>query len=152
MRRPFRIIGAVPANEQVRFWSRVGVCGPDECWPFDRLKNHGYGGLLINGRDALAHRVAWVIAFGQEPNGLVCHSCDNPACCNPKHLWVGDDHANSTDCSVKRRHRGQRATHCINGHEFTPENTYIRTTGVASRGCRACNRAAALSYKQRRAA
>ena len=53
----------------------------------------------------LAHRVAWVLAFGPIPNDtpFVCHHCDNPPCVNPEHLWVGTDADNKRDMVSKDR-------------------------------------------------
>lgn len=137
-----------PATEN-RFWAKVDVGRHDECWPFvgrARAKE-GYGIFAVGGRARRANRVAWAIANGADPDGFVCHSCDNPRCCNPAHLWVGDNRENQADASGKGRQRGQSRTHCSNGHQFTPENTYYRPGTVGARQCRECNREAARRYK-----
>lgn len=67
-----------------------------------------------------------------------CHRCDTPLCVNPDHLFAGTATDNAYDMLAKRRHRYNRRTHCINGHEYTPENIIWRHDRPNSRICRAC--------------
>ena len=94
-----------------RFWAKVDMRGDDECWPWlGSKRRNGYGSFrTINRRVSIAHRVAWEFAFGAIPhadghNGMcVCHSCDNPGCCNPKHLFLGPHAKNIHDRHLKNR-------------------------------------------------
>ena len=76
----------------------------------------GYGKMTVHvdGKQTgrLTHRVAWELANGPIPEGmLVCHRCDNPSCCNPDHLFLGTDVDNMRDAREKGRAvRGERAT------------------------------------------
>lgn len=80
------------------------------CWEFIGCRNvKGYGSISVNGVARLAHRVCWELHFGSIPTGmLVLHECDNPACCNPRHLKLGNDQDNCDDKFAKRRNNNAK--------------------------------------------
>lgn len=111
-----------------------------ECIEFSGLKDsHGYGKKFKNGKHWKAHRLAWVQVNGHIPAGMkVLHRCDNPACVNVEHLFLGSNKDNSQDMVAKGRHHNQKKTHCKQGHEYDEKNT--RVTKDGKRYCRACDR------------
>lgn len=132
-------------------WTRLlGWVDVDEvtgCWIYRRRLNvHGYAHVSHKRKHVLLHRFVWEHVNGQPVAGYhVHHLCEEKACLNPAHL------ERVTAAEHTRRHPqdmaaiGERGlatvfarTHCVNGHEFTPENTIARGRG---RICRACRRA-----------
>ena len=94
-------------KDWARFWSKVDVAENDiACWEWrGRRDEDGYGGFKAEGRNLRAHRLA--VEFFNGPIGdsssVVCHKCDNPPCCNPRHLFVGSIADNWRDSKVKGR-------------------------------------------------
>lgn len=87
--------------------------GLNYCWPWLGARNRdGYGFLKIGSRtdgsrkNKLVHRLAWIFFNGPIPKGAqILHDCDNPCCCNPKHLVVGDHSLNMSHKEARGRYR-----------------------------------------------
>lgn len=94
-----------------RLWSRVDVRHPRECWPFEgTTATQGYGTIGRDDKLVRVHRATWEDFYGPIPEGMhVLHRCDNRACGNPYHLFLGRDRQNNDDMRAKGRHaRGVR--------------------------------------------
>lgn len=89
-----------------RVWRKVRFAEGDGCWEWagKRYRRTGYGRQVIAGRDFRAHRVTYEIVVGPIRAGwVVCHSCDNPACVRPSHLYAAKQKENVADMIAKGR-------------------------------------------------
>ena len=88
-----------------RFWSKVDVRGVEDCWEWLAGKRTGgYGVIRIKSKSCAASRVSWILHNGEIADGLcICHKCDNPACVNPNHLFLGTYKDNAQDMVAKGR-------------------------------------------------
>jgi HNH endonuclease len=103
-------------KDVARFWSKVDKNGPlpdqtkefyqglDRCWVWLAGKSPDGYGKFVWGGGQLAHRASYYLFFS-EPHGrlLVLHRCDNPACVNPSHLFLGTGKDNADDRDYKKR-------------------------------------------------
>lgn len=146
------ILRSVPLLDSVerRFLAKVERRAPNECWPWTAgTTEHGYGRMSAAGHLNLkAPRVAFALAIGVSPGRFdVCHQCDNPACCNPEHLFLGKAVDNARDAVAKGRnvkppvHKGNRhprarlsaeAVHIIREGDL-PSTTLAAHFGVSQR-------------------
>lgn len=124
-----------------RFWAKVDrQGGPDACWIWLAHRVHGYGRWRPKtpGPTLPAHRFAFELLVGPIPDGLqIDHLCRNPPCVNPAHLEVVTPLENQLRIPNGIIAINAAKTHCIHGHEFTPENTIVYADG-RKRGCRTC--------------
>lgn len=131
---------SIPPFDHERFLSKIKVNQETECWEWTLfLDRDGYGDFSINRGHYKAHRISYDLFVKKLTPGLVIdHLCKNRKCCNPDHLREVTVTVNSLDNSDGYSAINIRKTHCVNGHEFTPENTYKRNRENGGRQCRQC--------------
>ena len=157
---PTRIYG----DDLARFWSKVDKNGPipgldtlaagrGPCWLWTgKPDRDGYGQFYVGTHRFGAHCVSYRLADGETPlDTEVDHLCRVPACVNPTHLEAVN-HTTNVLRGFAPSAENARKTHCSNGHEFTPENTYTRTNHPTWRACRICRVVRRSEYKRRKRA
>lgn len=113
------------------------------CWEWTGFKSWlGYGETAILGKPWRVHRLAYRCFKGEFDRVLdVCHSCDNRACFNPDHLWLGTHKQNMDDHVAKGRHYEARRETCERGHPLSGDNLYVSASKKGNgvkRGCKMC--------------
>lgn len=95
----------IPTKTIKKFFQNI--IKTESCWIWNGKKlPKGYGAFLLNSAKILAHRFSYFYHFGVLPNDLcVCHTCDNPSCVNPNHLFLGTRKDNMKDMVNKGRSR-----------------------------------------------
>jgi len=139
-----------------RFWGYVDKKGDDECWLWLGCTKGEYGSFWIRdgkskagGKMVAAHRYSYEMAYGEFGNKewydefnkrIAHHTCGNKLCVNPLHIEMVEsfgrhtaDYHPETVVAINKN-----KTHCMRGHEFTPENTIVEKSG--KRKCRICSR------------
>lgn len=112
-------------KDKERITSQIENKGPDECWEWTGNKARGYGQIMVGGKVHKAHRLAYFIAHGAfDWSMFVCHTCDNPSCCNPSHLFLGTCSDNFQD--MLKKGRANKASGDRHGMRLKPER---RATG-----------------------
>ncbi len=98
-------------GDAIRFWDKVQKFLPDDCWPWKAAAGtFGHGRFKVAGKLYSTHRIAVALSGRELPPGtVVMHICDNPACCNPKHLEIGTQSRNAKDAFKRGRRAGPKA-------------------------------------------
>lgn len=137
---------------------------PDECWLWPTsINQYGYGRVRFEGKQWSIHRLIYEWSIGPIPDGHeidhTCHDdscpsegrgpCQHRRCGNPRHLKAVTPSLNKQRRAVSGPPRNIK-THCVNGHEFSDENTAYTKTG--HRYCRKCRQETKKRYHSRRKA
>lgn len=126
-----------------RIWNRIAPCPMSGCWLWTgSTHTKGYGYTSLRGR-ARAHRLTYEVLVAPIPHGLVLdHKCRVRCCVNPAHLEPVTHRVNLMRGETLAAANANKSV-CVNGHEFTPENTFIHHHGpnrAPTRGCIECRR------------
>jgi hypothetical protein len=144
-----------PAEREVaprfvdNFWQQVEKTHEHGCWLWRGVIDPGGYGRWKNKH--LAHRESWKREHGSIEAGMnVLHICDQQACVNPKHLYVGTTRQNAIDASVRGQVPRVNAykTECPSGHPYAGENLYLAKSG--RRSCKECNRGRSRERQRQR--
>lgn len=130
-----------------RFWLKVWPRG--DCWEWrGYVMPEGYGQAQdANGRITTAHRIAYELAKGSLPPGIVPdHLCRHRWCVRPSHLEAVTEQVNILRGVGPTAQHAQQ-TQCVNGHPFDSANTYYRKDRPGGRDCRACKRQRDRRYR-----
>lgn len=127
-----------------RFWSKVLIVNDSHsCWTWLGGKSNGYGRLGVKQDDKwktrIASRIMWFLTKGVWPSKFILHTCDNPLCVRPTHLFEGSQADNMRDCSNKGRAAGRYSgrSECKLGHPLSGSNLYLWN---GHKHCRICKR------------
>jgi hypothetical protein len=120
------------------------------CWEWSRPTDKGYGRFWIKGKNGLAHRIAYEIAYGPIPNDLhIDHLCRNRSCVRPDHLepvTLAENVLRGYGISAQNK----RKSHCLRGHELAADNLWINPK-TKSRSCKACQNQRLREWRKRKA-
>ena len=136
----------LPMTDEQKLSAILSFCTrlDNGCWELQKFKRKESGHIQVSHKNkrVYAHRFVYEVVNGVKvpKDRCVCHSCDNPACMNPDHLWVGTWGDNLRDMARKGRHRLGRLTHCKRGHPLSGDNLIVMTEGRAKRRCRQCQK------------
>lgn len=120
-------------SPEAAFWIQVEKQPNDGCWLWRGALDSqgGYGAYCWKGKKTLAHRLSWMLTYGDIPPGMcICHECDVPACVRPDHLFCGTQQDNQRDKLEKgRQSRGEN-----NGRAKLTEGFVIEIKRLAAQG------------------
>ena len=124
-------------KQNSRFWSKVTL-DPSGCWMWNAASDpHRYGAFRVLGKNIKAHRYSWAEINGPVPkNKHILHKCDTPACCNPKHLFIGTHQDNMADMYKKNRRKpaiGSKASKAKLTEAQIPTIRILYKQGISSR-------------------
>lgn len=108
--QPYRPIPELTEKEKAKFDSLYDRKAEDQCWRWKGGRDAaGYGSFNMRAKRFVASRVMWLLVYGEDPEDYqIGHTCDNPPCCNPNHLFLTDHAGNALDKALKGRCHNQK--------------------------------------------
>jgi len=100
---PLHMLSLTPED---KFWRRVDIEANEICWNWLGAVDGGNYGIFRSSifSEIKTHRISWYLTYGKIPQDMwVLHKCDNPICCNPQHLFLGNNQDNINDKVLKNR-------------------------------------------------
>ncbi len=132
-----RIDFEVTHSLKKRFHKSVPQSDPNECWEWQACLRNGYGCIKHEGRALQAHRVAYVLAYGNPSEECVIgHKCDNKKCCNPNHIEAITPAQNNRDAFQRIRRceiRGEEIATSVLTEELVAKIWELRKGGMSQR-------------------
>jgi predicted DNA-binding protein (UPF0251 family) len=147
--------GPKPRPVAERFWEKVRKRSGHQCWMWQgSTLPKGYGMFcMAESRPTPAHRCAWILCRGQIPKGMhVLHRCDQPGCCNPRHLFLGTNRDNIADRVRKGRSAKGRRHWTARHPEWVKRGEERPLSKLTVRAVRAIRRGLRLGTSQKKLA
>lgn len=112
IRNRYNKTGPKPIPIEDRYWEKVNIKNNDECWNWLAAQDgHGRGVVRYNNKNVVAHRISYLLHYGELNKDLnILHKCDNPICCNPHHLKQGTQAENMQECRDRGRNYNPNGT------------------------------------------
>lgn len=129
----------IPNFNHEKLLSKINIDSESGCWNWTGYTHQGYGKMGVGKKDYMVHRLSYELFFGiKHDHTVIDHKCMNKICINPDHLrevTIRTNTIENSNCSAV----GKKAqTHCIRGHEFTPQNTLLDRRGAYGAKRRNC--------------
>jgi hypothetical protein len=133
--RKFTLSSFVKLARRLNQWT-VRQPDPPGCWLWTGSRDlDGYGSLSIKGQRYAAHRLSYRLYVGHiPPRRLICHTCDQPACVFPPHLFVGSHRENALDAVRKGRWKGWPTGVPNHGAPHLSDDTVLEIRRLAATG------------------
>ena len=143
-------------NTKEDIFRNIQISSEEDCWIYkgkQKPNKTGHLEVWLNGKKRGVYVHSYEHYIGPVPKGIcVLHKCDNPPCCNPKHLFLGTRADNARDREAKGRNYMANRKYCIRGHEYAICGFYVRVykENMQMRVCKECAKDNRRRYYERK--